>query len=103
MSHIIITGDRFMEALEINDLFEPESPAGQLYVNLKEMGIPVEREWLIEEAGAAYVVDLALPVENGWVPFTFGERPGPPGGLRFAAEDEPDACLREIQDRLQIS
>ena len=44
-SHIIITtGDRFMNALEINDLFEQESPVGQLYVRLKELGITVERE-----------------------------------------------------------
>jgi len=33
-----------MQALEINDLFEQESPIGQLYVRLKELGIQVERE-----------------------------------------------------------
>jgi hypothetical protein len=33
-----------MNALEINDLFEQESPAGQLFVRLKELGIKVERE-----------------------------------------------------------
>jgi len=45
-SHIIVaSGDRFMEALEINNLFEQESPVGQLYVRLKELGIAVEREW----------------------------------------------------------
>jgi hypothetical protein len=46
------------------------------------------------------VVDLALPVEDGWLPVNFGERPGPAGGLRFALEAEPEACLREIQARL---
>jgi hypothetical protein len=62
-SHIIITsGDRFMNAVEINYLFEQESPAGQLYLRLKEVGIPVEREWWIDEEGIAYMVDLALPV-----------------------------------------
>ena len=97
-SHIIVTsGDRFMNAVEINDLFEQESPAGQLYVRLKELGIQVEREWWIDEEGIAYVVDLALPVKNGWLPVTFGERPGPAGGLRFTADAEPDARLREIQ------
>ena len=92
-----------MEAVEINDLFEQESPVGQLYVKLKELGIPVEREWLIDEEGIAYTADLALPVENGWLPVSFGDRPGPAGGLRFAVEDEPDVCLREIQAKLRAS
>jgi hypothetical protein len=100
VTFIVTTGDRFMNALEINDLFEQESPAGQLFVRLKELGIKVEREWWIDEEGVAYVVDLALPVEDGWLPVNFGERPGPAGGLRFALEAEPEACLREIQARL---
>jgi hypothetical protein len=92
-----------MEAVEINDLFEQESPVGQLYVNLKEMGIPVEREWLINEEGIAYLVDLALPVKGGWLPITFGDRPGPAGGLRFEAGAEPETCLREIRAKLGSS
>jgi hypothetical protein len=63
VTFLVTTGDRFMNTHEINDLFEQESPAGQLYVKLKELGIPVEREWLIDEQGVAYTVDLALPVE----------------------------------------
>jgi hypothetical protein len=102
-SHIITSGDRFTNALEINDLCEGESPVGQLYVRLKELGIAVEREWWIDEEGTAYVVDLALPVENGWLPVAFGDRPGPTGGLRLIAEAGPEACLREIQARLQAS
>jgi hypothetical protein len=103
-SHIIVTsGDRFMNAHEINDLFEQESPAGQLYVRLKELGIPVEREWWVDEEGIAYVVDLALPVRDGWLPVTFGDRPGPASGLRFDAMSEPEACLRKIQARLRNS
>jgi hypothetical protein len=43
VTFIVTTGDRFMNAHEINDLFEQESPAGQLYVRLKELSIPVER------------------------------------------------------------
>jgi hypothetical protein len=54
VTFIVTTGDRFMSAHEINDLFEQESPAGQLYVKLKEMGILVEREWWIGEEGTAY-------------------------------------------------
>jgi hypothetical protein len=82
-----------MEAHEINDLFEGESPVGQLYVRLKELGIAVEREWWIDEEGTAYVVDLALPVEGGWLPVTFGGRSGLGGRLRHADEAEPEACL----------
>jgi hypothetical protein len=44
VTFIVTTGDRFMQAVEINDLFEQESPAGQLYVRLKEMGSPVKWE-----------------------------------------------------------
>jgi hypothetical protein len=89
-----------MNALEINDLFERESPAGRLYVKLREMDIPVEREWMMSEAGVEYVVDLALPVEGGWLPVIFGDQPGPTSGLRFTAHVEPDTCLREIRGRL---
>ena len=70
-------------------------------MRLKELRITVEREWWIDEEGIIYAVDLALPVENGWLPVTFGDRPGPAGGLHFAGESEPDACLREIQARLR--
>ncbi len=100
VTFIVTTGDRFMNALEINDLFEQESPAGRLYVKLKEMGIRVEREWLISQKGITYVVDLALRVGEDWLPVTFGERLGPDGGLRFRAEVEADTCLRMIQTRL---
>jgi hypothetical protein len=68
---------------------------------VKEMGIAVEREWWIDEEGTAYIVDLALPVGDGWLPVTFGDRPGPAGGLRFAADAAPDACLQEISIRMQ--
>jgi hypothetical protein len=89
-SHIIITSDdRFTNAQEINGLFEQESPAGQRYVRLKELGIAVEREWCIDEEGTAYIVDLALPVEDGRLPVTFGERPGPICGLHFTAKVKP--------------
>ena len=103
ITFIVTTGDRFMNAVEINDLFEQESQAGHLYVKLREMGLAVEREWMISEAGTTYVVDLALPHAGGWLPVTFGERPGPTGRLRLAAEAEPDDCVREVQARLRIS
>jgi hypothetical protein len=88
-----------MQAHEINDLFEQESPTGQLYVRLKELGIAVEREWWIDEQGIAYLVDLALPRKGGWLAVTFGDHPGPADGLRFEAGAEPETCLREIEAR----
>ena len=92
-----------MNAFEINDLLEQEGPVGQLYVRLKELGIPVEREWWIDEEGITYVVDLALPIEDGWLPVNFGDRSGPAGGLRFAHDAEPGVCARDIQARLRSS
>jgi hypothetical protein len=103
VTFILTSGDRFLNALEINDLFEQESPVGHLYVKLKEMGIQVEREWWINEEGIAYVVDLALPIKDSWLPVTFGDQPGPTGGLHFSAQAEPDACLGEIRARLRTS
>ena len=61
----------------------------------------MEREWWIDEGRTAYVVDLALPKEDGWLSVNLGDRPGPAGGLRITAEDAPDVCLREIQARLR--
>jgi hypothetical protein len=101
ITFIVTGGDRFMQAVKINDLFEQESPAGRLCVRLKELGIRVEPEWWIDEEGTAYVVDLALPIKDSWLPVTFGDQPDPTGGLRFAAGAEPEACLREIQARLR--
>jgi hypothetical protein len=103
VTFIVTSGDRFMQALEINDILEQESPVGQLYVRLKELGIQVEWEWLVSHEGIAYVVDLALAVKDGTLPVTFGDRPGPTDGLRFTAEDEPEACVTEIQDNLDVS
>jgi hypothetical protein len=65
VTFIVTGGDRFMEAIQINDLFEQEGPAGQLFVRLKELGIQVEREWWTDEEVAVYVVDLAVSQGSG--------------------------------------
>ena len=65
VTFIVTSDDRFMNTLEINDLFEQESPVAQLYVRLKELGLAVEWDWWIDEQDIAYVVDLALPIEDG--------------------------------------
>ena len=54
-------------------------------MRLKELGIQVEREWWVDEEGIAYVVGLAQPIKDSWLPVTLGDRPGPATGLRFAA------------------
>ena len=69
----------------------------------KELGIPVERERWIDEEGITYRVDLALPVEDGWLPVTGGEQIGPSDALRFAAEAKPEACPGMIRARLVSS
>jgi hypothetical protein len=76
ITFIVTSGDRFMQAAEINDLFEQESPAGRLCVKLHEMGLEVEREWMVNVSGAKYTVDLAIPRAGGWLPVTLGDRPG---------------------------
>lgn len=53
VTFIVTSGDRFTNAHEINDLFEQESPAGRFYVKLKEMSIPIEREWWTDGEGTA--------------------------------------------------
>lgn len=103
ITFIVTMGDRFMQAVEINDLFERESPAGQLYVQLKEMGISVEREWLIREAGVDYVADLALPIGDEWLPVTIGDRPAPSQGLHLTGDAELDDWLQVIRGRLNVS
>ena len=92
-----------MQAAEINDLFEQESPAGRLYVKLREMGIEVEREWMVNEAGTKYTVGLVIPRAGGWLPVTVGKRPGPAGGLRFPADAEDKACVDVVWERLWAS
>ncbi len=52
ITFITTTGDRFDNAVEINDLYERESPLGRLYVTLKEEGYSVEQDWQLEEAKA---------------------------------------------------
>jgi hypothetical protein len=67
------------------------------------MGLEVEREWMVNEAGAKYTVDLAIPQAEGWLPVTLGERSGPAGGLHFPGDAEPDDCAGAIQERLHPS
>lgn len=42
ITFIVTSGDRFEDALEVNDLFDGESSQGRIYVQLKEAGYSVE-------------------------------------------------------------
>ena len=57
----------------------------------KELGIRVESEWWIDEEGIAFVVDLALPVDDGWIPVTFGD--GPAQVAAYASRTRPNPML----------
>ncbi|MEM7119221.1 MAG: hypothetical protein AAF614_42780 [Chloroflexota bacterium] len=68
ITFIETTGDRFENSQEVNDLFDHESPMGQLYVKLKEEGYTVEQFWTVREGKAEYTVDLAVSTDKGWLP-----------------------------------
>ena len=98
------TGDRFEAAEEINDLYEQKSPAGRLYVTLKENGFHPERDWPLREGGLTYQVDLALPVANeDWLPIVFAstEERNPSGSLRLHPDQDVSDCLRIVKQKLQ--
>jgi hypothetical protein len=99
----VTTGDRFEAAEEINDLFEQKSPAGRLYVTLKENGFHPERDWPMREHGVTYRVDLALPVENKeWLPIAFStaETSTPANSLCLQPDQDMSDCLKVIQQKL---
>ncbi len=103
VTFIATTGDRFEAAEEINDLFEQKSPAGQLYVTLKENGFHPERDWPLREHGVTYRVDLALPAgNNNWLPVLFSpsETSTPSNCLYLQPDQDMAACLRAIQQKL---
>jgi len=104
ITFIVTSGDRFEAAEEINDLFEHKSPAGRLYVTLREAGFHPERDWPLREGGVTYRVDLALPLDNkqGWLPIVLAapDLPAPPQALRFAPDSDPTDCARIIRQRL---
>ena len=79
--------DRFQMAQEINELYA--SGADGLFVTLKDMGLAPERELPIKEAGVEYIVDLAIPCQDGTLSIVLDDRPGPPAALRISAEDSP--------------
>ncbi len=89
------TWDRFVAADEINDLYA--SGADGLYVTLKEEeNLQPEREFLIREEQGEYVVDMAIPCQEGVVAINVTERPAPSHILH---EPNPEA-IRETVKKL---
>jgi hypothetical protein len=101
ITFIATTGDRFESAEEINDLFERESPAGRLFVTLKEMGIHAERDFWIKEQDAEYTADLAIPIEDDkWLPVRFTTQESRRGDLQIPPDTSIDECTRIIRQKL---
>jgi hypothetical protein len=86
------TWDRFVAAEEINDLYA--TGADGLYVTLKEENLHPEREFLLREGGADYVVDIAIPCKQGTVCIAVDDRPAPSGALR---DPELEAVQRQVE------
>ena len=84
--------DRFTAAEEINDLYV--SGADGFFVTLKDEGFWPEREFIICEEGAEYVVDLAIPCQDGTVAIAVGDRPAPAGALR---DPDPETVRRAVE------
>jgi hypothetical protein len=85
--------DRFISAHEINDLYA--SGADGLYVTLKEAGFHPEREFLFREGKTEYMVELAIPCQEGTVTIAVDERPAPPDAL---IEPDVDAVRRAVKE-----
>ncbi|MEA3377226.1 MAG: hypothetical protein U9R72_13635 [Chloroflexota bacterium] len=88
------TWDRFSAAEEINDLYA--SGADGLYVTLKDEKLHPEREFVLREDDAEYVVDMAIPCRQGTVCVALGDRPAPRDALRDPDPDE----IREAVEAL---
>jgi hypothetical protein len=104
ITFIVTTGDRFEAAEEINDLFEDESPAGRLYVTLKEAGVYAERNLPLKEKGVEYTADLAVPIgDDKWLPvmLTSSEGPSPASNILHLSPDSQTAeCVKAVQQEL---
>lgn len=76
ITFIHTTGDRFLDAREINDLFvEGGEYVDRLFVALRERGVQPERHYEMREGGAAYVLPLVVLCRNGRIPITAAQIP----------------------------
>jgi hypothetical protein len=102
ITFIHTTWDRFQVAQEINDLFaEGGEFVDRIYHALRDAGLAPERGYPVREAGADYILDLAVPCREGVLGIGIGEaQPDRREGLLLALDavlaDLP-ACLRVVQ------
>jgi hypothetical protein len=104
VTFIYTTWDRFEVAEEINDLFaEGGEFVDRLYHALRESGLVPERCYPVREAGAEYIVDLAVPCRDSVLAVDVagaGPRATPPNALCFTPETvamHPESCLKAIR------
>ena len=98
ITFIHTTWDRFEAAQEINDLFaEGGEFVDRIYHALRDAGLAPERRYPVREAGAEYLLDLAVPCRQGVVAVEIDELDSElPGALRFSLEDvreDPEGCV----------
>jgi hypothetical protein len=102
ITFIHTTWDRFEAAREINDLFaEGGEFVDRIYHALRDAGLAPERRYPVREAGAEYVLDLAVPCRQGVVAVEIGELESDlPGALRFSLEqvrEDPGGCVATVR------
>ena len=107
VTFIYTTWDRFEAADEINDLYaEGGEFVDRLYHALREAEYSPERRYPVREAGAEYVVDLAVPCRDCTVTVDVtgsGPKAIPSGTLKFAPETvaiDPGGCLGIIRSEV---
>ena len=84
ITFIHTTWDRFVNAREINDLFSTDDVfVDRLYHTLRERGLYTERQVMVRERGADYLVDLVIPCLDGDVIVATGQK-RPSGALSLA-------------------
>ena len=103
VTFIHTTWDRFQSAREINDLFaEGGEFVDRLYHALREEGLTPERRYPVREAGAEYLVDLAVPCREGVVAVDVADDAGQElgGAVRLSLEqldNDLPGCLATIR------
>lgn len=96
ITFIHTTGDRFLTATEINDLYaDGDDYVDRLYATLKEHGVQPERNYRVEEEGTAYDVPLAVLCADGRITVTADEVPTTAVGVTTLAE----RIIRETASR----
>lgn len=106
ITFIHTTWDRFEVAQEINDLFaEGGEFVDRIYHALRDAGLAPERRYPVREAGAEYLLELAVPCRQGVVAVEIDELDSElPGALRFSLEqvrEDPEGCVAMVRAQVQ--